>query len=1011
MTYIRKKHSLVSLILLVMVTSLVILGLLQPSQADRPLAASGVMDLSDWNLEKQGIVPLDGEWEFYPDVLLTPGHTPISPNRKHYMQVPGIWDGWQDENGVTMKAYGYGTYRLLLQNAPTDRQLAIAKNYVRFSDKLYVDGNLMGESGRTGSSRDSYEPLNIPYTVYFHPRQSEVEILLQVANFDFMHGGVTNSIELGIGKDMQIKKNFQTGLELMGTALFLLMSVFFISLYARFRENAPLLLCGVFFFFFAISILTNGERLFLQLFPFIPFEAAFKIKGLSVYFAPALFFYASWLFVEKGVFRRILLYSAIALLIYCVCIIALPFRYYSRAQDIVYLGLAAVYVCLALYLLVCYRKGRYGSLQKRQFQLYLWVVWCLLATVMITIFNGLNLISMVLTNTTVILVAFLMAVLLVHQYATTHSSMRKLTTQLQMANQLKDEFLLLTSHELNTPLHGIINLSQSLLVDSLRKIPETTVKERLQLIRNTAYRMSNMVSDIIDAARIKDGRLEVKAGRVDLFACVSIVIETFGFLAKGKNMVLINRIIPEARYVVADEKRLLQVLYNALDYCLRRAQDGTVAIGSENRDSSVIVEIKHSNLASGQPASEEAEQMKRTNSLNGGFLIADELMVLMGGTFIRHEAEGIIEIGLPSALDGGASESAVTSELNAHVKTKRMMEGSTKEHAAKILIASADLVDMEHLCAMMELEGYEVICAGTDSEALAIVAGRDRPDLVMLDVMIPETGGYELCRQIRQDFTQMELPVLFITVRSTPADIEAGIAAGGSDFIVRPLTAAEIRMRINTLLSLKRLVKEAATSEMAFLRSQIKPHFLYNVLSTIMSLCYTDGVKAGELLSSFSKYLRIIFHLDHTEETVPLRKEMELIQAYVTIEKARFGERVNVVFDVDEQLFEYQVMPLMIEPLVENAIRHGVSQKINGGTVRLTIRRQEEFIQVIVEDDGAGMSLEKVQSIMGEAAKSQGVGFKNIMRRVMHMSGKQPVVESWPGKGTKVTIWVPLILR
>ncbi|MNW59707.1 Sensor histidine kinase YpdA [compost metagenome] len=194
---------------------------------------------------------------------------------------------------------------------------------------------------------------------------------------------------------------------------------------------------------------------------------------------------------------------------------------------------------------------------------------------------------------------------------------------------------------------------------------------------------------------------------------------------------------------------------------------------------------------------------------------------------------------------------------------------------------------------------------------------------------------------------------------------------------------------------------------MAFLRSQINPHFLYNALGTIMSLCFTDGPRAGELLGSFSRYLRILFHLDNTEELIPLSKEMELIRAYVEIEQERFGSRLQVKLDVDSSLYSCKVMPLLIEPLVENAIRHGVSKKIDGGTVRLTIRRYEDSVQVVVEDDGVGMSGKQVAFIMNRSHTEQGIGLQNVQRRLKHMNGQAPVIQSEQGLGTKVTIKFP----
>ncbi|MCD9025804.1 histidine kinase [Cohnella silvisoli] len=985
----------------------IMMGLSAMPGKNAPAVNKGVLDLSGWNPGESGNISLDGQWEFFPNQLLVPGESGGLLTKRQYLLVPGKWDGQPDGKGGTMKGHGYGTYRLLIRNAPADRMLALSKHYARFSDKLYVDRALAGESGKTGTTREQYVPRNEPYTVFFRAGSDEVEVLLQVANFDYKNGGISDSLYFGLGKEMETRKSFQTGLELMGTFFFLFFALLFVFLYVGFHRNSFFLLFGTFFFFFAISVITNGERLFLQFLPDIPFEWAFKIKNVSVFLTPALLFFMTWKWFKAAAVRHLFLFTAAALFLYCVAIAILPFRVYSALLDAVYLGFTLICAILAVFLLMSYVSGRFGSLDKRQLQMHFSAVWSTLLTAIIAILNSENVIPMELANTTVLLFLFFISLLLIHQYAGAYSAMRKLTNQLQAMDRMKDEFLLITSHELNTPLHGIINLSQSLLKTPLRKAAEDGMKEKLQTIRNTAYRMSNMVKDIIDVARIKDGKMEVTVGKMDLATCISVVIEVFDFLAKGKNTVLDHQIAPDARFVMADENRLMQVLYNAISHSLQQGQDGVVTIGSNRRDQSVVMTIRNSAVL-GKATDNNAAEQAGDNGFSVGMSIVHELMELMGGTFeSRDDRE--IELVLPAAWEGGIGEAeaaAASEALPAKIGAK---DEGAKAEASKIMIASADPVDVEHLYGMLSMEGFDVVCAGSDKEVFSHITRMDRPDLVLLDVRLPDLNGYELCRRIRRHFTQMELPVLFISARMTPADIEAGIAAGGSDFIARPLDAGEIRVRVNTLMSMKRLVKEATVNEMAFLRSQIKPHFLYNALGTIMSLCYTDGARAGELLSTFSRYLRIIFHMDNTEETVKLSKEMELIQAYVDIEKERFGERVRVEFDVDDQLYGCQVMPLTIEPLVENAIRHGVSKKVSGGTVRLTIRKQGGFVQVVVEDDGVGMTEVQVQSILDSSGKQeQGVGFRNIMRRVAHLTGKQPVVESERGKGTKVTIWLPL---
>lgn len=188
---------------------------------------------------------------------------------------------------------------------------------------------------------------------------------------------------------------------------------------------------------------------------------------------------------------------------------------------------------------------------------------------------------------------------------------------------------------------------------------------------------------------------------------------------------------------------------------------------------------------------------------------------------------------------------------------------------------------------------------------------------------MPKMSGYEVCRKIRERYSLIDLPILIITAGSTMFDAEVGFEAGANDFVTKPFETKELCAKVHTLLSLKNFMDKALANEMAFLQSKIKSHFLYNALSTIMSFCYTDGEKAGELLGRLSEYLKKSFNIEDTVSSVSLKNELELTDAYVEIEKARFGERLKIIYNIGETLLHTRVLPLTIQPF----IRHGILPK------------------------------------------------------------------------------------
>lgn len=206
----------------------------------------------------------------------------------------------------------------------------------------------------------------------------------------------------------------------------------------------------------------------------------------------------------------------------------------------------------------------------------------------------------------------------------------------------------------------------------------------------------------------------------------------------------------------------------------------------------------------------------------------------------------------------------------------------------------------------------------------------------------------------------------------------------------------------DNMAAIVRSTEEARRNEMAFLQAQIKPHFIYNVLNTIIAFCYTDGNKAAELLVDFSTYLRQAFDTDPDAMMVPLRKELELIRAFVSLETARFGDDIRVDWSIDPSLENLAVPSFCLQPLVENAIKYGQCKK-SGNLVRVSAETDGRRVVLRVADTGAGMPSEKLEQLRGGTAPDAGVGFYNVLRRVEGWGGHLDI-QSTEGKGTTVTI-------
>ncbi|ARE86043.1 Sensor histidine kinase YpdA [Clostridium formicaceticum] len=201
------------------------------------------------------------------------------------------------------------------------------------------------------------------------------------------------------------------------------------------------------------------------------------------------------------------------------------------------------------------------------------------------------------------------------------------------------------------------------------------------------------------------------------------------------------------------------------------------------------------------------------------------------------------------------------------------------------------------------------------------------------------------------------------------------------------------------LLSMDRL-------EMQFLQAQIKPHFLYNTLNTIMAFCRTDPEKAWELLDEFSNYLRGKFGFKSTSRYITLEKELNFVSSYLAIEKARFDERLNVEYDIRSDT-AVLVPPLILQPIVENAVRHGIYPKKEGGTVTVSVEKQTEAVRIQIADNGVGMTQQQIKDLLKGKKSQQGIGLLNVHTRLKANYNQGLEIQSEPGQGTKVTIMIP----
>ncbi len=192
--------------------------------------------------------------------------------------------------------------------------------------------------------------------------------------------------------------------------------------------------------------------------------------------------------------------------------------------------------------------------------------------------------------------------------------------------------------------------------------------------------------------------------------------------------------------------------------------------------------------------------------------------------------------------------------------------------------------------------------------------------------------------------------------------------------------------------------RDLTESRITSMMSQIRNHFIFNTLGVISGYCKIDPEKADEALTKFARYLRRNINYLETNDLIFFETEVSQIEDYVSLEQMRFGDIVE--FGEDFEVTDFQIPPLTVQPLVENAIKHGLTKPGKKGSVCILTRQEQGFIRIEVVDDGVGFVPEELE-------KENSIGIQNIRYRLEHMANAKLEIDSTPGKGTRAVIRIP----
>ncbi|MDM8560691.1 adenylate/guanylate cyclase domain-containing protein [Candidatus Parabeggiatoa sp. HSG14] len=394
--------------------------------------------------------------------------------------------------------------------------------------------------------------------------------------------------------------------------------------------------------------------------------------------------------------------------------------------------------------------------------------------------------------------------------------------ELQRLDKLKNEFLANTSHELRTPLNGIIGIADSLIDGATGQLPEETCAN-LVMIVVSGRRLANLVNNILDFSKLRHKNIDLQLKSVGMREVVEVVFTLSRPLVGSKKLHFINAISPDLPPALADENRLQQILHNLISNAVKFTDNGRVEISAEVKENMIAVSIFDTGIGIPEDKLESIfESFEQADGSTArvyggtglGLAVTKKLVELHQGIIFVTSELGVgsrFIFTLPVAKEQSTSlleqspvsgDSLLMKDLPQGIDGKIQPVNCSQKEGFKVFVVDDEPVNLQVLMNHLALQNYAISQASNGIEALAKVEEGYKPDLILLDVMMPKMTGYEVCRKLRDMFPVSELPILMLTAKNQVSDLVEGLESGANDYLTKPISKHELMARIKIHLQL-----------------------------------------------------------------------------------------------------------------------------------------------------------------------------------------------------------------
>ncbi|WPC40540.1 ATP-binding protein [Clostridium sp. JS66] len=1072
----------VTFLIMLLIVSLALLGVFINKDREelnkRPVAKSGVLDLRDWNFKKQGIVKLDGQWEFYYKQLLTPEDFKVEQKVKKtgLINIPGSFKNYKFGN-EKLNSQGYATYRLKVIANDSEDLYAIKTQFIQAAHKLWVNDKIVVQCGEVGKTKNETDGKLATRLGSFYNNTNEFEIVLQSSNFQY---GVPEIDSILLGSESQISEERakKVGFDLFLFGITLAAAIYNFILFIRRKKDKAPLYFAVVCVLICLRTLLVGERLIYWVFPNMNYIINVKLLLWTFFiYIPVLILFMSNFYTEL-ISEKVVKFSKILGITYFFLILILPPIYYINL-------ILPVEIISDFIILYIVSKMLYMHIIKKSNNAI--VIIAMIIFLGTRINDILYEYSVIDTGSYapigILIFIFAQSYVASDKFSMAFSKIEEMTERLKSVDKMKDDFFATTSHELKAPLDGIVGLSKS-LIDCNSKQLSNDEKETLILIKNSAKRLSNLVNDILDFSKIKSNDINLIMKPVDIGQLINMVTKSFKSFMSNKSIEILNKVEESIPYVYGDENRIQQILYNLIGNAVKFTNEGQIEISAAEKGDYVFITIEDTGVGIDesdiykifQPYNQVDGINKQYHGSGLGLYVTKKLVQLHGG-----------ELEVKSTLGEGAKFTFNLPKLSMNIEKDDSIgelenydcsENCNKKleqckSNGKILIVDDESVNIKVMGNFLSEEKYTIITAASGKEALNIAYNDKNIDMVILDIMLPDMIGWEVCSILREKYSLLDLPILIATWDNRTESLVLSFKNGANDYLRKRFEKSELLARVKTLIDLKHLAGEVTSLQgkvksttkqveelnegfeenkkilsQVIKNDKLKTEFFTNMsheLRTPLNVIWStiqliQSINANKLTAGYDidKYLnimsqntlrllRLINNLIDTTKIEGGYLSLKLTKGNIisTIEEITLSaasyvqaQGIELIFDTEVEEKYMAFDGDKIERIMLNLLSNAIKFTEEGGSIFVNIYDLQDKVKISVKDTGIGIPEDKLDSIFDRftqvdtslSKKLEGSGIGlALVKSLVEMQKGRIYVKSTLGYGSEFIVELPAV--